>query len=156
LLLHNLRTCSSTEAVDDFNAKDVRLVVRVKVLVSAVFSRLATDDFASPMEVRPLADIVLLWVRPAALVRRELVIDPVSFVFFTFSAAAAPLPSDLFITSARAFPMEDKFKDCRIEFRVVGLDGRKPVAPGVDSVGMTYSPVFDISIVKMKSPCRES
>lgn len=38
--------------------------------------------------------------------------------------------------------MEDKFKDCRIEFRVVGLDWRKPAAPGVESVGMTDVPVW--------------
>lgn len=35
--------------------------------------------------------------------------------------------------------MDDKFKDCRIEFRVVGLGGRKPPAPGVVSMGMVKS-----------------
>ena len=124
-----LTPSSSTDAVDGFNKADVRLVVRVTVFESPILSRLDTAD---PMDERPLA-VMLLWGRLVALVRRELEIDPTSLTFFAFSGDT--LCSDLFITSASALPMVDKFNDCRIEFRVVGFGGRKPPAPEV-SVGM--------------------
>lgn len=65
------------------------------------------------------------------LVRREFGVDPTSLPFL-----AGPRGSDLFITSASALPMEDMFKDCRIELRVVGFGGRKPPGLGAVSVGM--------------------
>ena len=41
---------SSTEAVDSLSAIELRLVVRVTAFVSAIFSRLVTEDFGPPME----------------------------------------------------------------------------------------------------------
>jgi len=91
-----------------------------------------TLDLHCRLAVLPGA-VMLLWGRLVVLVRRELEIDPTSLTFFAFSGDT--LCSDLFITSASALPMVDKFNDCRIEFRVVGFGGRKPPAPEV-SVGM--------------------
>lgn len=128
--------CSSTEVFNGFCAAEVRLVVRVTVLESVVLvlSRLVTGDPAPPMEDRPLGAIVVLRAIPAALVRREFEVEPASLAFFDLSAGT--LVSDLFITSARAFPMDDRFKECLIEFRVVGLAGLRPPGPGVVSVGI--------------------
>ena len=124
-----LTPSSSTDAVDGFNKADVRLVARVTVFESPMLSRL---DAVDPMDERPPA-VMLLCGRPVAFVRRKLEIEPASLAFFAFSEGI--LCSDLFITSASALPMVDKFSDCRIEFRVVGFGDRKSPAPGV-SVGM--------------------
>lgn len=128
---------SSTE-LDGFSS-EVRLLVLI-VLVSPMLSRLVAGDFTLPTEVRPLAVVVPLGVSPAPLVRRECPTEPASFASFAsfaFFAFSAPLPSDLFMTSARAFPIEARLSELRIEFRVLGLGGRRPPAPGVVSVDMS-------------------
>lgn len=112
--------CSSTGTVTGVIEVEMRLFERVTLFESPILSRLDIVDFASPMDKRPTPG------KPAVVGRRGLVADPASLVFFAFSAC--PLCSDLFITSASAFPMEDMFNDCRIELRVVGLGGRKPPA----------------------------
>ena len=125
---------SSTPVVEAFCREEERLVLRVTVLESMVLvlSRLAVGDVIPLMEVRPV--VVVLRVALIALKRRELVTEEVSLTFLGFSAGA--LGSDLFITSTRAFPMDDKFNDCRIEFRVMGFEDLKP---GVVSVGIVKS-----------------
>lgn len=120
-----LTRSSSTDGVDGFNKADVRLVARVTVFESPILSRLDMDE-------RPLA-VMLLCGGPVTLVRRELEIEPTSLAFFAFSGGT--LCSDLFITSASALPIVDKFSDCRIEFRVVGFGDRKSPVPDT-SVGM--------------------
>lgn len=100
-----------------------------------VLSRLVAGDETPPTEVRPV--VVLPRVAPTALERRELVPEGVSLTFLVFSAGT--LVSDLFITSAKAFPTDDKFNDCRIEVRVVGFEDLRPPEPGVVSVGIVKS-----------------
>jgi len=112
----------------------------VTAFESPILSRLDTVDFGSPVDERPTAAIE----RPAALVRRELGVEPASFFF---ALSACPLCSDLFITSASAFPMEDMFNDCRIELRVVGLGGRTPPAPVSVDMARTWD-VVTYGIVK--------
>ena len=97
-----------------------------------VLSRLVVGDVTPPAEVRPV--VVVLRVEPTALKRRELVTKELSLTFLVLSGGT--LGSDLFITSARALPMDDKFNDCRIEFRVVGFEDLRPPKPGVVSVGI--------------------
>lgn len=103
---------SSEEVVEGLcTAEDLR-VLRVIVFDSGVLSFFVTGGF-EPSEVRGVPPDI----RFMALKRRELG----SFAFLALLSASLPL--SLFITSASAFPTEDKFNECRIELLVEGLGG---------------------------------
>lgn len=59
-----------------------------------------------------------------ALERREW--TSLAFLLAFSLSPAASLPS-LCITSARAFPTEDRLRDCRMELLVTGLEGAMPL-----------------------------
>lgn len=128
--------CSSTD-IDGFMS-ELRLFARVAVLESPRLSLLPAGDFTLPTELRPPAVTVLATL--ATLARREwvaVVTGFASWISFPFFPLSNPLPSDLFITSARAFPIEARLSDWRREVRVVLTGGRRPPAPGVMSVDMS-------------------
>lgn len=103
---------------------DCLLALRVMVLVDGEVSSLAlpcpgVGDFDFVVAVALTLGVVLLFIRAMALRRLE---DSLDF-FRALSLGFSPRDS-LLITSARAFPTDVKLSDCRMELRVVGLEGR--------------------------------
>lgn len=102
--------CSSTDI--DGIMSELRLLVRVVVLESPRLSLLPAGDLTLPIELRPPAVTVLVMLAPLA--RRECVAGLTCLdclTSFAFLALSEFLPSDLFITSASAFPIEARLSE---------------------------------------------
>ena len=120
--------CCSSE---DERVYDPDTRLRVMVLDSGVTVRLATWDGGriSPIEVRvAVTEVGGGGCEQRALYRRE--DDSLGFLAFLL------LSLSLLMTSANALLIDARFRDCRMELRVVGLDFGGVIAAVLDSAGI--------------------
>jgi hypothetical protein len=116
---------SEEEAAAGLRRPDCLLVLRVMVLVEGELSSLESrcpgvGDFDFVVAVALAYGIALLFMSAIALRRLEESLDFFKALSLDFSRSR----DSLLITSARAFPTDVKLSDCRMELRVVGLEGR--------------------------------
>jgi len=116
---------SEEEAGAGLRRADCLLVLREMVLVDGEVSslesrwpRVGVLDFE--VAVALALGIALLFMSAMALSRLEESLDFFEALSLGFSRSR----ESLLITSARALPTDVKLSDCRIELRVIGLEGR--------------------------------
>jgi hypothetical protein len=123
----NFRPISSEEEETGAGLRraDCLLVLREMVLVDGEASSLESrwprvGVFDFEVAVALALGIALLFMSAMALSRLEESLDFLGALSLGFSRPR----ESLLITSARALPTDVKLSDCRIELRVIGLEGR--------------------------------